>query len=141
MNAERSTARAKVQPLGARKRAALVFVFAWFFIGGLAHFIALRTEMSIVPPWIPWPRAAVLISGGLELIGAIGLLSRRTRPLAGIGLFVLTIAVTPANVFMVQHHELFRVPYWLLVARLPLQIGLLFVIAWSAIGQAWLKGE
>lgn len=89
--------------------------------------------MSIVPPYIPWPRAAVLVSGGFELLGAVGLLYQRTRRAAGMGLFALTIAVTPAHVYMLQRPELFGVPYWALILRLPLQALLLALIAWSAI--------
>jgi uncharacterized membrane protein len=88
--------------------------------------------MSIVPPYIPWPRFAVLVSGVLELLGAIGLLVRRFRAAAGCGLFLLTLAVTPANVYMLEHAEQFAVPYALLVLRLPLQVGLLALIAWSS---------
>jgi len=109
----------------------LAFVFLWFFIGGIAHFAATRTEMRIVPPYIPWPHATVLISGACELMGAAGLLWRSTRRAAGVGLFLLTIAVTPANIYMMQHDELFNVPYWLLVIRLPVQAALLALIAWS----------
>jgi len=43
--------------------AGLVVVFLWFFIGGIAHFVATEIEMRIVPPYVPWPRAAVLVSG------------------------------------------------------------------------------
>jgi uncharacterized membrane protein len=114
------------------RTAGLVFVFLWFFIGGIAHFAALKTEMRIVPPYIPWPEAAVMTSGVFELLGAIGLLSPRFRPAAGAGLILLTLAVTPANVFMLQHWELFPVPYWALVARLPFQIVLLWIIGWSS---------
>jgi hypothetical protein len=32
---------------------------------------------------------------------------------------------------MMQHAEEFNVPYWVLVLRLPLQIALLALIAWS----------
>jgi len=78
----------------------LGFVFLWFFVGGLAHFAATDLEMRIVPPYIPWPRTTVLVSGLFELLGAFGLLVASTRRLAGIGLFLLTIAVTPANVYM-----------------------------------------
>ena len=106
-------------------------MFLWFFIGGIAHFASTATEMRIVPPSIPWPRATVLVSGGFELLGAFGLLSRRTRPAAGAGLFLLTLAVTPANVYMLQRPELFPIAYWLLVARLPFQAALLWLIAWS----------
>jgi uncharacterized membrane protein len=107
------------------KRAGLTVVFLWFAIGGVAHFAATRLEMSIVPSYIPFPRAAVLVSGVFELIGAAGLLIPSTRRTAGWGLFALTLAVTPANLYMVQHSELFDIPMWLLVLRIPLQAGCL----------------
>jgi uncharacterized membrane protein len=109
----------------------LGFVFLWFFIGGIAHFAATDLEMSAVPPYIPWPHAAVLISGAFELLGAVALLMGRTRRVAGVGLFLLTISVTPANIYMLQRADLFSVPHWVLVLRLPLQVGLLALIAWS----------
>jgi uncharacterized membrane protein len=111
----------------------LGFVFLWFAIGGVAHFAATSTEMRIVPPYIPWPGAVVLVSGVFELLGAAGLLFQQTRRAAGIGLFALTIAVTPAHIYMLQRPDVFAVPYWALILRLPLQAALLALIAWSAI--------
>jgi uncharacterized membrane protein len=112
-------------------RAALVFLVLWFGLGGLAHFLFTDAEMRIVPPWVPWPRAAVLVSGAFELLGAAGLLRRATRPWAAWGLFALTLAVTPANVYMLQQASAFPgVPVWMLVARLPLQVALLALLAW-----------
>jgi uncharacterized membrane protein len=115
----------------ALKRIGLIVVFLWFLLGGVAHFSLTDVEMRIVPPAIPWPRAAVLISGVFELLGAIGILIPFTRRAAGIGLFLLTIAVTPANVYMLQHAELFNVPRWALIVRLPFQALLLALILWS----------
>jgi uncharacterized membrane protein len=114
------------------RRVGLGIVFLWFFIGGIAHFAATDLEMRIVPPYIPWPRLTVLVSGVFELLGAAGLLLRPTRYAAGIGLFVLTLAVTPAHIYMLQRPDLFpTVPYWALILRLPLQAALLVLIAWS----------
>ena len=120
-------------PVVSRWRVAgLVFVFLWFALGGIAHFVATEAEMRIVPPYIPWPRAAVLVSGVFELLGAAGLLWRPTRRAVGIGLILLTLAVTPAHFYMLQRPELFpSVPYWALVVRLPVQVALLALIAWS----------
>jgi uncharacterized membrane protein len=116
-------------PARRRDRAGLVFVFLWFFIGGLAHFAFTEAQMRIVPPWVPWPRAAVLVSGVLEILGAVGLLASSTRRWAAWGLFALTLAVTPANVHMLQHAEQFpAVPILLLWLRLPLQMFLLWLI-------------
>jgi uncharacterized membrane protein len=115
-------------------RAALAFVFLWFFLGGIAHFVFTEAEMRIVPPYIPWPRGAVLVSGVFELLGAVGLLWPPTRRAAAWGLFALTLAVTPAHIYMLQQPGLFpSVPYWALILRLPLQVALLVLIAWVAL--------
>lgn len=121
-------------PIDRWKCAALVFVFLWFAVGGSAHFWATEAEMRIVPAFVPWPRAAVLATGVLECLGALGLCWPRLRAAAGWGLFALTLAVTPANVVMLQHAGDYPVPYWALVLRLPLQVVLLALIAWSTAG-------
>jgi uncharacterized membrane protein len=113
------------------RRIGMILVFLWFLFGGVAHFSLTEAEMRIVPPAIPWPRAAVLISGVFELLGVVGILIPATRRAAGVGLFLLTIAVTPANVYMLQHAELFNVPRWALIVRLPFQAVLLALILWS----------
>ena len=79
------------------KKIILSFVFIWFFIGSLAHFIFSGSEAKIIPDYIPWHMADVYVSGFLEMLGALWLLSKKTRPYAGFGLFCLTIAVTPAK--------------------------------------------
>ena len=117
-------------------RSALAFVFVWFFVGGIAHFLFVEAQMRIVPPYIPWPRAVVLASGGLEIAGALALLWLPIRKIAAWGLFALTLAVTPANIFMLQEAALFpTIPYWMLVMRLPLQAGLLMLIVWIALNK------
>ena len=118
-------------PLGWARRIGLALVFVWFGVGGIAHFVATDAEVRLVPPYVPWPHAAVWVSGVFELLGAAGLLRARTRRAAGIGLFALTLAVTPVHIYMLQRPALFDVPYWALVLRLPLQLALLGLIGWT----------
>lgn len=119
------------------QQAGLALVFCWFAIGGVAHFVVADTFLSAVPPGLPWRMEAVYISGAFELIGALGLLFVAWRRRAGIGLFLLTLAVTPANIYMWQHAELFpRVPAGLLLARLGLQVLLLALILWATTPRA-----
>jgi uncharacterized membrane protein len=119
-------------PRSRLRNVGLGVVFVWFFVGGIAHFALTEKEVRIVPDYIPWPLAAVLVSGVFELIGAAGLLHRPTRRWAGYLLFAVTIAVTPVHIAMLQHADQWpAVPYWALVARLPLQALLLALILWS----------
>lgn len=119
------------------RKLALAFVFLWFAIGGVAHFVMTEAFLRAVPPGLPYRIEAVYISGVFEVLGALGLLVAGLRRRAGIGLFVLTLAVTPANIYMWQHPELFAmVSEGFLLARLGLQVLLLAVILWSTQPQA-----
>jgi len=114
------------------RRLVLGFVFLWFFTGGLGHFFLTDFFAGIIPPVFPDHRLLVQVSGVFELLGAVGILLARTRSAAGWGLVALTIAVTPANVFMWRHAADFpAIPYWSLVLRLPFQLLLLVGIWWS----------
>ena len=75
----------------------------------------------MVPPQIPDPRDVVLLTGILELAGAFGLMLPWTRRVAGWGLFLLAIAETPANLYLLKIHEQFDIPVWLLWLRLLLR--------------------
>lgn len=113
---------------------ALIFVFIWFLVGGIGHFANPGFFLKIVPPQLPLRLEAVYVSGFFELAGALGLLHHGLRRFAGIGLFALTIAVTPANVYMWRHPEIFpSIPGPLLLLRLLMQVALLACIWWSPI--------
>ncbi len=114
------------------RQATRLFVFLWFFLGGIAHFAFTDIEMSIIPRWLPEHRLLVLISGVFELLGAFGILFGSTRTAAGWGLILLTAAVTPANVTMWAHAAEFpAIPAWALTLRLPFQAILMAGIWWS----------
>lgn len=114
------------------KRLGLAFVSAWFLFGGIGHFVKTDFFVSIVPTYIPRPLAMVYISGIFELLGAVGVLIPSTRRLAGLGLIVLTLCVTPANVNMWLHPAQFPdLPEWAYSIRLVIQVLLLACIVWS----------
>ena len=74
---------------------------AMFVLTGVAHFVnPLRRDMiAIVPPRLPSPGLLVTVTGVLELAGAAGLLYPPTRVAAAVCLFVLMLAMFPANVY------------------------------------------
>jgi uncharacterized membrane protein len=72
-----------------------------FVMTGVAHFLPgmQRDMIAIVPPRLPKPALLVSVTGVLELLGAIGLLYPPTRVAAAACLFVLMLAMFPANVY------------------------------------------
>lgn len=82
-------------------QAIAVGLAAMFALTGVAHFVnPLRRDMiAIVPPRLPAPALLVTITGGLELAGAVGLLYPPTRIAAAVCLFLLMLAMFPANVY------------------------------------------
>jgi uncharacterized membrane protein len=82
-------------------KAIAVGLAAMFVLTGVAHFVPpLRGNLiAIVPPALPAPRLLVSITGGLELLGAAGLLAPATRIAAAVCLLLLMLAMYPANIY------------------------------------------
>ncbi|MCZ4500886.1 MAG: rane protein-like protein [Marmoricola sp.] len=75
----------------------------------------------------------VVVSGVAELLGAMGMLLRRTRRTAGVASAVLLLAVFPGNVVMALDalRDGGAVAVVLTLVRLPLQLPLIRA-AWRA---------
>ena len=77
----------------------------------------------------PRPKLLVLISGGAEILGGLGLFTSRFRRPAAYGLAILLVAVFPANIYMAVAHVPFRGLLgnrWLQWLRLPIQVPLIW---------------
>ncbi len=114
-------------------RGVMRIVMAAFFAGGFAlHLLAIDQLVAITPDWVPYPREVVLITGVIELAGAVALLVPRLRRATGIALAIYVIAVWPANFKHALAHIMTPpVPdsWWYHAPRLALQP----VIAWWAL--------
>jgi uncharacterized membrane protein len=82
-------------PPALRGALAVMFLFT-----GLAHFIGKRRDglVAMLPPRLPRPDLLVIITGGLELAGAGGLILALTYRLAAACLAALLGVMFPANV-------------------------------------------
>ena len=104
----------------------------FYVVAGLMHFLRTDVYMPMMPPYLPWHRELVLLSGAAELALGILVLLPATRAIAAWGIIALLIAVFPANI----HIALNNVPLFgategagaLNYVRLPLQL----VLAWWA---------
>ena len=84
-----------------------------------------------MPPYVPWHRLLVYLSGFFEIALGILLLIPKFTHFAAWGLIALLIAVFPANIHMAVNHQLFpeyrAMTLWL---RLPLQFLLMTLSYW-----------
>jgi uncharacterized membrane protein len=117
-------------------RAVMRWIMAAFFLAGFVlHLRATDSLIAITPDWVPCPRAAVYLTGVIELIGAVSLLIPRLRRWSGVMLAAYVIAVWPANFkHAFAHIALPPIPdsWWYHAPRLALQP----VLAWWALFSA-----
>ena len=107
-------------------RGALALVMV---VAGMLHFVATDAYVAVMPGYLPLHRELVYLSGMFEVLFGLGLLWRKTRAAAGIGLIALFLAVLPANINMAVHDiqpASFHIPALLLWARLPFQFVLIY---------------
>jgi uncharacterized membrane protein len=102
-----------------------------------AHFIGMREDLiRMVPPSVPYPELMVTFTGLCEILGAVGLLIRRTRRLAAAALIVFLLAVLPANIHAATSGVTLRgQPPTPLVPRIALQALFIGLLWWSGVRQ------
>jgi uncharacterized membrane protein len=116
----------------------VILIAVIFMASGILHLVRPAPYVSIVPLWLPEPKALVLISGVCEILGSLGILIATTRLVAGWGLIALLVAVFPANIQMlVNAHAVHAASVWqaALAARLPLQALLIYWVYQAAVNQ------
>ncbi|WP_280331196.1 DoxX family protein [Nocardia wallacei] len=107
---------------------------------GAAHFVPDSIDVmpshddltAMVPPALPFPGALVYLTGVLELLGAAGLVSARTRRFAGLALAVLFVVMLPANIYAavedIPLNGESATPLWF---RVPEQVVYIAIALWS----------
>lgn len=105
-----------------------VYLMSFLYIAaGTSHFIVPRLFERIVPPFISWPKAAVVWSGLAEVILGVALCFPILRSWAAIGIILLLVAVFPANIYQVIHSKArLGLPLWVIILRLPIQLVLIY---------------
>ena len=96
-----------------------------FVVAGIGHFVATDFYLRIMPPYLPWHRPLVLLSGVIEIALGVLLLVPRTSVFAAWCLIALLIAVFPANIHLYLHQEIWPLPPLVHLLRLPLQAVLI----------------
>lgn len=104
-----------------------------FIVASSLHFLS-DVELQIIPPFLPWRRAALYITGICEVLGGIGLLIPRFQRSAAWGLVALLIAIFPANIYhAINNIQIKGIPNSRLYhrIRLPAQAVFIWWALWS----------
>ena len=115
-------------------RTLLKWLFASIFIvGGLLHFVSTPTYLRLMPPYLPYHKELVYISGVIEAGLGFLLLLPKTQRIAAWALIPTLIAIFPANLHGAltagtDQPAMPGVPVALAWLRLPIQ---LLLIAWA----------
>ena len=121
------------------KKLSLIILILFYAAAGVNHFINPDFYLKIMPPWLPWHKELVLISGVAEVLCALLLLFPSTRRLGAWCTILLLIAVYPANVQMlIDYYHQNNPMLWVAIVRLPIQL-LLIWWAYSFTGKRLLK--
>ncbi|SRR5258708_6326731 len=115
--------------------ATAVALAVMFLFTATSHFAPMKEDLiKMVPHGLPYPRQIVLVTGVLEILGAIGLLLPATRIAAGSCLAALLIVLFPANVHAALKHIPLRgkspTPLWM---RLPMQLIWIALLLWMVL--------
>ena len=98
-----------------------------FIIAGVTHFTKTKLYVKIMPSYLPSHSTLVLLSGIFEMIVGFLLLNPATRSFAAWSMMALLLLFIPIHIHMLQNEKAaLKLPKWLLIVRLPLQLGLIY---------------
>lgn len=102
-----------------------------YILAGLLHFIKPKVYLKIMPPYLPYHKELVYLSGICEMVFGAMLIFPPSQTIGAWGIILTLIAVFPANIYMLTSYKgkrlWYRVALWL---RLPIQF-LLIYWAWQ----------
>ena len=93
----------------------------FMIVAGTMHFVNPDFFLKIMPPYLPFHKELVLVSGICEILLGILLLIPKCSHLAAWGIIALLVAVFPANIYLYQHQEMLPASPLIHLLRLPLQ--------------------
>ena len=111
-----------------------IYLMSFLYISsGVQHFYNTDWFIKIMPPYLPYHKELVYLSGVFEIILGTMLLFEKTRFLAGWGLILLLIAVFPANIYVAQTNGVaMGTSAAIAWGRLPFQVVFIALAYWHS---------
>ncbi|MFV1451088.1 MauE/DoxX family redox-associated membrane protein [Maribacter sp. HS] len=100
---------------------------AIYIIAGTLHFIKPKVYLRIMPRYLPFHKALVLLSGIAEIILGVGLFFKETKELAIYGIIAMLAVFLLVHFYMLSSEKASAgFPKWALLLRLPIQFALMY---------------
>ncbi|HLR18803.1 MAG TPA: MauE/DoxX family redox-associated membrane protein [Staphylococcus sp.] len=103
-----------------------------FSVAGVLHFKDEEHFRSIVPEYLPFRKAAVLITGVFEIVFGLLLLIKQPTTCLKKTIIAFLWVVFPANIYMARKELPLagkQLPKWALYSRLPIQFVMIKAIS------------
>lgn len=101
-----------------------------FIVAGIMHFAKPKFYLSMMPPYLPFHKELVWITGIAEIIFGYNLLLPKMQAASAWGLILLLILMFPANIHMATGEKFQKISPLIRWGRLPLQA---FLIWWVSL--------
>ena len=113
-----------------------LFVLVFLYISvGVKHFTNPKYFLAIMPPYIPYHKLMVYLSGALEIVFALMMIFKKSRFYGCWGIIFLLIAVFPANIYLYNSEipqNILSISKHEALIRLPYQLPLLLFAFWHS---------
>ena len=112
----------------------LVTSFMYVFIG-IRHFTDPQYFLDIVPPQLPFKLFLVYLTGLIEVVGGVAILSPKSRKAGAYLLIFLLVSVFPANIYLYVSEtpqNLLGISKIDALIRMPFQAPLILLAFWHS---------
>ena len=104
------------------KKISLIALCGFYIVAGLNHFINPEFYIALIPPYFKFVTEINIISGLIEVILAVLLISPKTRNWASYGIIAMLLAFIPAHMYSIEMGGCISnslcVPVWVVWVRL-----------------------
>ena len=116
------------------KKISFAVLVGFYILAGLNHFLNPDFYLPLIPDYMPYPRGINFLSGLLEMLLGVGLISGFSRKWAVYGIIAMLLAFIPSHVYFIEVGGCLEgglcVPAWVAWVRLLVVHPLLIAWAW-----------
>lgn len=116
------------------KQISFVVLVVFYILAGLNHFRDPDFYLPLLPDYLPYPRGINFVSGLLEILLGIGLVSKISRKWAVYAIIAMLLAFIPSHIYFIEIDGCVEgglcAPLWVAWVRLLVVHPLLITWAW-----------